>query len=97
MDYDEEPRELRPAEDAQDRIARIKQIFLSGSRYHDDTEAPPVDIPLLKRYLARQVTPEEDQKVDGLLRKYRPWIEAIETLDGDDGNPNPSDHSPSRS
>jgi len=74
-----EGRKLDP--DSRKQLAHLKRLIERGTAFEDDKEAPPVNIPLLRRFLTCQTTLNEDQKVEKMLEKYRPWVESLRQLE----------------
>ena len=48
-----------------------------------DAEAPPVDDALLKRYVARQLSPDESKQVSLLIASFSSWKDRyVELING---------------
>ena len=64
-----------------DRFNLLRGILSRNTQYADDLDAPPVDLKLLRRFLADETTAEEEQQVEEMLLTYRPWVQAISLLE----------------
>lgn len=46
--------------------------------FRPDEESPPVDVLLMHRYVVGALSEEEGDKVEDLIRDYRPWVVAYQ-------------------
>lgn len=79
------------------RLSRLREKFRRGSMFLPDAESPPVDDALLRRYLAGSANDAERSRVNQLLLDYRPWVEALRTLESPHDDDLSSEYPSSRS